>query len=72
MFNEHKCEHLSEFLSLQKDIIEKHLEKHKWFRHIENENDAAIDFIQNYGWIMRAVFCTHLCPMASGCNLLKE
>ena len=52
-----KCEHFIELMRLQRDIINRHIDEHKYFQGIEDKNQAVIDFIQKYGYLMREVFC---------------
>lgn len=66
------CNHLREFLTMQIDLIEQHIDNHKWYNHIEDKNEAAADFINKFGWIMRACYCTYVCPDASGCQIRKD
>ena len=38
---------LKEILEAQIDIIERHVDNHKWFMQIEDRNEAIGDFIEN-------------------------
>ncbi len=63
------CQHLQDILSIEKEIIQQHINNHKWYHGFENENDAIIDFIHRYAWIMREVFCGAMCPHRNNCRL---
>lgn len=66
------CTHLEDILKAEVPLIKRHIERHKWFKHIGNENDAMIDFIEMYGFIMREFYCTYVCDERKSCNLSKQ
>lgn len=66
------CKNLKDFLTLEKHIIEKHIDYHKWCNHISDENSAVCDFIEKYGWIIREVYCNANCSQSEECELRKE
>jgi len=67
-----KCVRLNELLKVQELIIKRNLKVHKWLRHIPNEEQGAIDFIEHYGFIMREVYCGFACPYRKECEIAKE
>lgn len=67
----YQCEHLRELLDAETEVIKKHLANHKWFNHINDENEGIIDFVQKYGWIMREMYCHYACPDKDRC-LIKD
>jgi hypothetical protein len=67
-----ECKHLSEILEAQKDIIERHIEQHKWFQHIENQEKAICDFVEKYGFIMREFYCSRICISRFDCELAQK
>jgi|TARA_Y100000034_G_C6774925_1_gene345939 hypothetical protein len=67
-----RCEHLREFLDLEVDVIRRHLDEHKWFRHIISENDGVKDFIESYGWLIREMYCTAICADRDICGWKDE
>jgi hypothetical protein len=69
MFNE--CKHLHDILDAQKDIIERHVDQHKWFQGIENKEQAMCDFIERYGFIMREFYCSRICVDRFDCELAQ-
>lgn len=62
-----KCENLKAFMSTQVDVINRHIDEHKWFQHIENKNDAVEDFLNKYGWLIRCMYCNYCCPYSNQC-----
>lgn len=70
MFRE--CKHLRRILDSQKDIIDRHVDQHKWFQHIENRDAAICDFIEKYGFIMREFYCSRICEERFECELAQE
>jgi len=67
-----QCKHLQEILEAQKDIIERHIDQHQWFQHIENRNAAICDFIEKYGFIMREFYCSRVCVSRFDCELAQK
>ena len=65
------CIHLRELLSGQRVIISRHIDRHKWFNHIEDKEEAIGDFIGRYGWIMREMYCDSACPDRNNCDYYK-
>ena len=43
------CTEIRQLLVAELAIIQKHLDDHKWFQHIEDKNDAVGAFIFKYG-----------------------
>ena len=66
------CDHLKEFVDVQIKVMNRHIDKHKWFNGIENEEDAMVDFIKKYGWIMREIYCNHVCERKDECELIES
>lgn len=67
-----QCQCLSDFMKAQKEIITRHLDEHKWLRHIEDKNEAASSFIDSYGWIIREMFCTKICGKRDTCEIANK
>ena len=68
LFNKmESCNHLKEFIEEQKKIIGRHLDKHKWYQHIDNKEKALQDFVDKYAWIIREMYCDAACPEKSKC-----
>ena len=69
MLNE--CKHLKEILDAQIDLIERHVDQHKWFHQIENKEEAVRDFIEKYGFIMREFYCSRICEDRFNCEIAR-
>lgn len=72
MSDENTCKQLATLLKVETAVMLKHLANHKWFQHIEGENNGMIDFVEKYGWIMREMYCGFSCPDRFTCPLAKE
>ena len=66
------CQHLSEFMKTQVEIMKKHLDEHKYLRHIEDKEEAMASFITDYGWLMREMYCTKICNKKSECDIADK
>lgn len=66
------CENLSAFMKTQIVIVKRHLDEHKWLRHIEDKNEAAGSFINDYGWLIRELYCTRICERREKCEIANE
>lgn len=66
------CDKLKDLLHVEGKIIQRHIDRHKWFQHIENKNTAVIDFIEKYGWLMRELYCENLCDKKGDCEAFKQ
>lgn len=67
-----KCIHLGEFLRVERDIIQKHIDQHKWCRSIPDYNEGVADFIDEFGWLMREMYCGHVCQCRCDCAISRE
>ena len=59
--NKSTCLHLAAFMKTQKDVIQKHLDEHKFLRQIQTSEEALESFIHDYGWLIRELYCTRIC-----------
>lgn len=66
------CQCLTDFLRAQKEIIERHLDEHKYLRHIEDKNEAVSSFVKDFGWIMREMYCTKICSKRDTCKIAGQ
>jgi len=67
-----KCSRLNKFMKTQTDVIQKHLGEHKWLRKIENDDEALSSFISDYGWLIREMYCSHVCDEREDCTIAEE
>jgi len=66
------CQHLSEFMKTQIDVIQKHLDEHKYLRKINDKDEAISSFIHDYGWLIRELYCSRICSKKSECDIAEE
>ncbi|MEK6875196.1 MAG: hypothetical protein AABX30_00775 [Nanoarchaeota archaeon] len=52
-----RCSKLISLMKAQKIVIERNLDGHKWMNRIPDRQQAARDFIEKYGWLMREIYC---------------
>lgn len=67
-----RCIHLREILGVQKDIALRHVDKHMWFRHIPDKNEALADFIASFGELMRELYCGFSCNDRLICTIAQN
>ena len=46
----------------EKVLINRHIDKHEYFRGIADLETAKADFINNYMWMAREMYCDKICP----------
>jgi hypothetical protein len=56
-------------MRIQYEIIRRHLDEHKYLRKIQSRDEAVESFINDYGWLVRELYCTQICEMREGCNI---
>ncbi len=66
------CKHLEDLIKAEIPIIKRHIEKHKWYRMMADENEAVGDFIEKYGFIMREMWCKYICKDREECDTGKK
>jgi len=66
------CQHLKDFMKTQLEVIARHLDEHKYLRNIQGREEAVASFIQDYGWLMREMYCTKICKLQDGCQIASE
>ena len=59
-------------MKTQTDVIEKHLGEHKWLRKIKDDNEAVSSFVDDYGWLIREMYCTHICDEREDCQIADK
>ncbi len=67
-----KCTRIQDILKAEKSVILRHLDDHKWYNSIEDENSAIMDFVWKYAWLMREVFCGSVCSEKDCCEASKS
>lgn len=66
------CEKLKNLLECQMEVIERHIDEHKWFNQISDKEKGMSDFIKKYGWIMRELYCGFACELREQCEMAKK
>jgi hypothetical protein len=59
-------------MKTQLEVARKHLDEHKYLRGIENKNAALESFINDYGWLMRELYCTKICDKRDDCKIAMQ
>lgn len=70
--SETKCKHLAAFMRTQLDVVQKHLDEHKYLRKIADREEALSSFIADYGWLIRELYCTRICEKRCDCEIATE
>ena len=65
------CPIVKQFNQVQAEIMQKHLEKHKYYRHIKDEIEAFLDFNKEFAPIEREVVCG-VCIHHKNCLVEEE
>ena len=66
------CQHLKDFMKTQLEVIARHLDEHKYLRNIQGREEAVESFIQDYGWLMREMYCTKICKLNGECEIATQ
>ena len=66
------CQCLRDFMLTQMDVISKHLDEHKYLRNIDDKEKALSSFIDDYGWLIREMYCTKVCEKRVGCEIASQ
>jgi hypothetical protein len=67
-----KCKELSKFMKTQCDVVKKHIDEHKYLRKIEDKEEALDSFINDYGWLIRELYCTRICENCENCEIAED
>lgn len=68
----HECTHMQDLMKVQREIITRHIDEHKWFQHIADKNEGVSDFLDKFGWIMRELICGHFCEDRFDCAAAQK
>lgn len=72
MIMEQKCTHLKDLLDTEMAVIRRHLDEHIFLRKLNDRTEAIHSFIQDYGWLMRELYCAHICAKRAHCAIAVE
>jgi len=67
-----RCNRLKDIINAEKSVILHHIDRHKWFNSIVDQNIAIADFASKYAWLMREVFCGMICAEHESCEAAKN
>lgn len=67
-----KCVKLAVLMECQRDVIERHIDEHKWFKHIPDKDRGIMDFIRQYAWLMREMYCGYACEERNKCEIARK
>jgi hypothetical protein len=70
--SESNCRRLKAFMTTQMDVVKKHLDEHKYLRHLTDKDEALASFITDYGWLIRELYCTRICEVRDTCETATE
>jgi len=52
-----RCNKTPQVMAVEVDLIKKHIDKHKEYNNILSDDDAVVDFVDKFAWIMREAVC---------------
>ena len=67
-----RCVRVSEILSAETEVIKDHLDDHKYYRHLDTDDEAIVDFVEKYAWIMREAYCMTVCKDRDTCTVMPK
>ncbi len=65
------CTHLKELVLEEENIIKRHMDEYMKSKNIKDVTEAKIKFVEEYGWIMKEIYCD-LCPDNKTCGAYRE
>ena len=66
------CKHLGDLIRAEMPIIKRHFSRHKWFQNLRGDEEAKTDFVDKYGFIMREMYCGHICEDRTKCEIGRQ
>lgn len=73
MPNKYKsCTNIKKLLSVEMEIIRRHIDNHKWFNKISDKNEGVCDFVFKYGWLIQELYCGFSCPKRHKCECAER
>jgi hypothetical protein len=66
------CKNLKTFLQIETQLINEHIDKHKWCNHIIGDEEAIVDFVGKFAWLIREIYCGSICEHRSDCCAAKD
>lgn len=62
------CQRDYDLKTIKTSLLEKHLEKHKWFNQITNDEEGKKDFLEKFGWLVEQMYCRFRCDQRFTCD----
>jgi hypothetical protein len=59
-------------MKTQIDVIKKHIDEHKYLRKMSDKEEALSSFINDYGWLIRELYCTRICEHRATCEVAMK
>jgi hypothetical protein len=59
-------------MKAQLEVVGRHLDEHKYLRHMDDKEKALESFINDYGWVIREMYCTRICSVREGCEIASQ
>ena len=56
-------------MQTQIEVINRHLDEHRYLRRIEDKNEAISSFVTDYGFLIREMYCTKICGQRDSCEI---
>jgi len=66
-----KCHKVPEVMAMEIEVIKKHINNHKYYNNILSDEDAIVDFINKYAWVMREAVCAFCSDIRCECSRLN-
>jgi hypothetical protein len=66
------CQHLKDFMTAQLEVVGRHLDEHKYLRKMGDKDEALASFINDYGWLIREMYCTKICGKREDCEIASQ
>lgn len=66
------CTRVSDLTKAEMDVILNHIDNHKWYRMIQDDNEALKSFNDEFGPLLRDMYCRHACQDREECQLILK
>jgi len=65
-----KCTRVGDLAQAELNVIQSHISKHKWYRHIQDDTEALKSFNDEFGPMLRDMYCRFACGDRHDCELM--
>ncbi|MCB9358885.1 hypothetical protein H6503_03055 [Candidatus Woesearchaeota archaeon] len=66
------CTNLGGLVRAEVEFIKRHVDDHKWFRGIDDQNLGEVDLVENYIFAVKETYCGYGCPVRHNCALAEK